>query len=102
EMNASDWRSTIEPDPASSGGMAVRLGIKEVRSVGDDLAKRIAACRPYASFDDLVRRAGVTLPAAEALATAWALRCLGHDRRAGLWAAGATVQCGAASADRPT
>jgi error-prone DNA polymerase len=97
DVNASDWWCTLEPDETSTGGVAVRLGVKEVRAVGEDLAKRIAACRPYVDFDDLIRRAGVPLPAAEALATAGALECIGLDRRAGLWAAGATVQAGSAT-----
>jgi error-prone DNA polymerase len=92
DVNASDWWCTLEPDERSTGGQAVRLGIKEVRSIGDDLAKRIAAGRPYASMEDLVRRAAVPLPAVESLATAGAFRSLGHDRRSALWAAGATAQ----------
>jgi error-prone DNA polymerase len=95
DVNESDWWSTLEPDADSEGGVAVRLGIKEVRAVGEDLAKRIAANRPYTSMDDLVRRAEVPLPAIEALATAGAFRSLGLDRRAALWAAGATAQGGA-------
>jgi error-prone DNA polymerase len=88
DVNHSDWWSTLEGDDV------VRLGIKEVRSVGADLAKRIAAGRPYASLEDVVRRAEVPLAAVEALATAGAFRSLGHDRRSALWAAGATVQAG--------
>src|SRR3990170_3015310 len=57
DVNHSDWWTTLEPDDRSAGGMAIRLGIKEVRSVGDDLAKRIAANRPYADMEDVVRRA---------------------------------------------
>jgi error-prone DNA polymerase len=92
DVNDSDWRCTVEADDTSVGGLAVRLGVKEVRAVGDDLAKAIAAGRPYASMEDLVRRADVPLPAIEALATAGAFRSLGHDRRSALWAAGATAQ----------
>jgi error-prone DNA polymerase len=92
DVNESDWGSTLEADPASAGAAALRLGVKEVRSVGDDLAKAIAAGRPYTSVEDLVRRADVPLPAVEALATAGALACFGLDRRAALWAAGATAQ----------
>ena len=95
DVNASDWWSTLEPD--GDGQAAVRLGIKEVRAVGEDLAKRIAANRPYTSMEDCVRRADVPLPAIEALATAGAFRSLGLDRREALWAAGATAQ---AAADR--
>jgi error-prone DNA polymerase len=95
DVNDSDWWSTLEADSSSEGGAAVRLGIKEVRAVGEDLAKRIAANRPYVSMEDCVRRAEVPLPAIEALATAGAFRSLGLDRRAALWAAGATAQGGA-------
>src|SRR5688572_27416390 len=92
DVNESDWWSTLEHDESSDRGAAVRLGIKEVRSIGEDLAKRVAANRPYTSMDDCVRRAEVPLPAIEALATAGAFRSLGLDRRAALWAAGATAQ----------
>jgi error-prone DNA polymerase len=102
DVNESDWCSTLEDLGATSRArrgsvhrereVAVRLGIKEVRAVGDDLAKWIAAGRPYRDLEDVVRRAGVPLPAMEALATAGAFRSLGHDRRSALWAAGATAQ----------
>ncbi len=92
DVNDSDWWCTLEPDSGSTGGMAVRLGVKEVRSVGDELAKRIATGRPYTSIEDVVRRAEVPLAAIEALATADAFRSLGHDRRSALWAAGALSQ----------
>ena len=94
DVNDSDWWSTLERDADSHRGAAVRLGIKEVRAVGEDLAKRIAANRPYTSMEDCVRRAEVPLPAIEALATAGAFRSLGLDRRDALWAAGAIAQGG--------
>src|SRR5438477_12424411 len=48
--------STLEPCFESTGGLAVRLGIDYVRSIGDDLAAEIAAGRPYRGVEDLVRR----------------------------------------------
>jgi error-prone DNA polymerase len=48
-----------------------------VKGVGDDLAKVIAAGRPYVDMEDLVRRSGVGRPALEALATSGALAGLG-------------------------
>ena len=62
----------------SAGGVAVRLGIEYVRTIGDDLAERIAAGRPYASMEDVVpaRRAD-RWPQVEALATAGAFGCFG-------------------------
>jgi error-prone DNA polymerase len=91
DVNASDWRATLEPDTTS---VRVRLGIDEVRNLGDEVAKRIAAGRPYASMEDLVRRTGVGLPALESLATAGAFGCFDAERREALWAAGAVAQAG--------
>ena len=86
-----------DPGGGGPGGPAVRLGIAYVRAVGDDLAERIAEGRPYASMEDLVRRAGVSQAQVEALATAGAFGCFGLERREALWAAGAVAQ---AKADR--
>jgi error-prone DNA polymerase len=110
DVNLSDAQATLEPLtsrcaheryalPSSPRRreFAVRLGIEYVRSIGDDLAKRIAERRPYTSMEDLARRTGVPLRAIEALATAGAFGCFGLERREALWAAGATAQ---ASADR--
>jgi error-prone DNA polymerase len=91
DVNASDARATLEP-LAQEEGFAVRLGIDDVRNLGDDLAARIAERRPYTSMEDLVRRTGAPLPAVEALATAGAFGCFGLERREALWAAGATAQ----------
>jgi error-prone DNA polymerase len=103
-------------DPATWGldGPAVRLGLSSVRSIGDDLAKEIAAGRPYRDMEDLVRRCGLNRAQLEALATAGAFACFdapgaspsasdqqneeaGMDRRQAIWAAGAAAQ---AHADR--
>jgi error-prone DNA polymerase len=92
DVNASGAGATLEPDDA---GPAVRLGVGSVRGVGDGLAERIAAGRPYADIEDLARRSGATLPQLEALATAGAFGCFGLDRRAALWGAGAVAQSGA-------
>jgi error-prone DNA polymerase len=89
------------PAPGSVGATArqpaVRLGLMAVRGVGEPVAQRIAANRPYASVEDLVRRAAPNRAQLEALATAGALEGLPardgapevHDRRRSLWAAGA-------------
>jgi error-prone DNA polymerase len=109
DLNASSATCTLEVDgrpspPAAPvlappetwghGGPAVRLGIAEVRGIGDDLAEQIADGRPYADPEDLARRVPLTLPQLEALATAGAFDCFGLSRRAALWAAGAAAQAG--------
>ncbi|MEQ8718439.1 MAG: error-prone DNA polymerase [Acidimicrobiales bacterium] len=93
-VNASADVATLEPAPGSAGGVAVRLGVASVRSVGDELAERIAAGRPYASMEDLRRRVGVGLPVLESLASAGAFGCFGLERREALWSAGAVAQTG--------
>jgi error-prone DNA polymerase len=80
------------PDTWGRGGPAVRLGIGSVRGIGADLAARIAAGRPYADMEDVARRTGAGLPVLEAMATAGAFACFGHERRGALWSAGAVAQ----------
>jgi error-prone DNA polymerase len=93
DLAASGDVATLEPCEGSHHGVAVRLGLGSVRHVGADLAREIAAGRPYASMEDLVRR----VPALqqhhlEALATAGAFGCFGLERREALWSAGALAQ----------
>jgi error-prone DNA polymerase len=102
DVNRSAATATLEPVAgkgglAGGGGPAVRLGLGYVRSLGEEMAERVADGRPYASMADLVRRTGVGEGHVEALATAGAFGSLGLERRAALWAAGAVAQ---ARADR--
>ncbi|MGH2684608.1 MAG: error-prone DNA polymerase, partial [Actinomycetota bacterium] len=92
DVNASAAKAVLEPQPGEEQAFAVRLGLSYVRSLGDDVAEQIAEGRPYADMEDLVRRAGLTLPQVEALATAGAFGCFDLDRREALWAAGAVAQ----------
>lgn len=74
------------------GRFAVRLGLAAVRGIGRTVAERIVAERdtdgPYASLEDLARRAGLTEEQLSALATAGAFDRLGLTRRQALWRAG--------------
>jgi error-prone DNA polymerase len=91
DVNLSAATATLEQEGC------VRLGIDYVRSLGEELAERVAEGRPYVSMADLVRRTGAGEGHVEALATAGAFGSLGLERRAALWAAGAVAQ---ARADR--
>jgi error-prone DNA polymerase len=91
DVNASSWDATLEPCADSAGGVAIRLGVGSVRDIGEPLAKALAAGRPFASLEDVVRRTGAGRSAMEALATAGAFGCFGLDRRRALWAAGAAA-----------
>jgi error-prone DNA polymerase len=71
--------------------LAVRLGLAQIRTIGEDLAGRIVAGQPYDSIEALMRHCRPTVAQAEALATAGALAALEPDRRRALWAAGAAA-----------
>jgi error-prone DNA polymerase len=72
--------------------LVIRLGLDQVRGMGAEVASRIAAGAPWASQEDLVRRAGASRAQLEALAMAGALDDLGESRRSLLWGSGAAAQ----------
>ena len=86
DVNESDAAATL-PDCDT-----VRLGIEYVRTIGKDMAARIAEGRPYESMEDVARRNALSQTHVEALATAGAFACFGIDWRAALWGAGAVSQ----------
>ncbi|HSF84443.1 MAG TPA: error-prone DNA polymerase, partial [Acidimicrobiia bacterium] len=84
-------------DPLRSA-VALRIGLRYVRNLGDAEITRIEAARqvggPFASAEDLAQRTGLPLDALETLAAAGALVPLGLGRREGIWAAGALAGMG--------
>jgi error-prone DNA polymerase len=93
DLNISLATATLEPCPESHNAVAVRLGVGSVRGLGTDLAKEIAAGRPYADLEDLVRRhPSLNVQQLEAMATAGLFTCFGLERREALWAVGAVAQ----------
>lgn len=102
EVNASGAKATLEPVEIPSSRQtlpptpAVRLGLESVRTIGPEVAERIAGGQPYDSMEDLVRRGALSRAQLEALATAGALDGLPHgsSRRDALWAAGAVAENG--------
>ncbi len=82
--------------------LAVRLGLSQVRTVGDDLAERITANAPYDDLEALMRRCQPTPAQAEALATSGALAVFEPDRRRALWAAGAAAKARPDQLERTT
>jgi error-prone DNA polymerase len=93
--NASAWDCTLEPDPGSAGGLALRLGLRMVAGLAEAEGRAVAKARrtgngaPYASVGEVARRAGVGRRALEALAAADAFAGVATPRRGALWAAGA-------------
>jgi error-prone DNA polymerase len=87
-VNASHWDCTLEP--MDNGDLAVRLGMRQVRGLANLDAARIIAARgdePYASVDDLWRRASAPTGSLVRLAQADAFReSMGLARREAFWA----------------
>jgi error-prone DNA polymerase len=88
-LNASRWDCTLEPTERE-GPFAVRLGLRMVRGLANADAATLVTARadqPYASVDDLWRRAGVPAASLVQLAEADAFRpSLKLARREALWA----------------
>jgi len=121
DVNASWHDCTIEPADAGPGeiveylggswrrgrgaaddpirpAVAVRMGLRYVRNLGESEITRIEAARmlggAFESPVDLAHRTGLPLDALEGLAAAGALESVGLGRREGLWAAGALAEIG--------
>src|SRR6056297_241594 len=86
-INASCWDNTLEPD--GRGGLALRLGFRQVRGLARDEADWIAAARGngYLGPEDVWRRAGTGPALLARLAEADAFAGLGITRRDALWQA---------------
>ncbi|MGN2436867.1 error-prone DNA polymerase [Pseudomonas syringae] len=98
DVRYSHWDCTLEPldHPDSTRNLAIRLGLRMLRSFREEDALRIEAARakrPFADATDLTQRAGLDSRAAEALADSGALRGLiGHRHRARWEVAGVEAQ----------
>ena len=92
DVNESLWDCTLEAvAPGTSGAMALRLGLREIKGLRAAeaeklVAARAALARPFADPRELWRRAGLALGALEALARADAFGSMGLTRRTALWA----------------
>ena len=86
-INASYWDNVMEPD--GQGGLALRLGFRQIKGLSEDDACWLTAARGngYMEVEDLWRRAGLNPPVITRLAEADAFAALGLNRREALWAA---------------
>ena len=87
DINASYWDNVMEPD--GRGGLALRLGFRQIKGLREDDAAWIAAARGngYLGVADVWRRAGLPPRQIDALAGADAFASLGLGRREALWEA---------------
>jgi len=86
-INHSYWDNVMEPD--GSGGLALRLGFRQIRRLPRDEADWIVSARGngYTSVEDVWRRAGTPPRYLHLLAEADVFATLGLNRREALWEA---------------
>ncbi|NHQ74769.1 DNA polymerase III subunit alpha [Roseovarius gahaiensis] len=86
-INASFWDNVMEPDEA--GGLALRLGFRQIKGLSEEDAVWITAARGngYRQVGDVWRRAGVSPATVTRLAEADSFAALGLSRREALWQA---------------
>jgi DNA-directed DNA polymerase III PolC len=87
DINMSHWDNVMEPD--GNGGLALRLGFRQVKRMAETEAEWIVAARGngFRSVEDVWRRAGIQPRYIAALADADAFAGLGLTRREALWEA---------------
>ncbi len=85
DVNASGWDNSLERK--ADGSLALRLGFRQVDGFREEWATQIADARaaPFASVEELARRANLPSRALRLLAEADACRSMGLDRRPALW-----------------
>ncbi len=91
DVNYSDWDCTLEPGGSPSGpggGYALRLGLRQVKGIGQEDAEWLMAARGNGYRDpvSIWRRAGIAAPILEKLARADAFSSMSLSRRDALWA----------------
>jgi error-prone DNA polymerase len=85
DVNFSDWDNTLEP---CEGGLALRLGFRQVSGFREDWAKTLLASRAngYRAVSEVARRVRLPKRAFIILAEADSFRSISMDRREILWA----------------
>jgi error-prone DNA polymerase len=118
DVNHSDWDSTLQPGSNAAERLhelhrdmrcdvrarhAIRLGLREIKGLGEEDAQLIMARRgiAYDSVRDLWLRTGLPTRTLERLADADAFGSLGLTRRDALWAAKALGRVGDRDDDLP-
>jgi error-prone DNA polymerase len=89
DVTRSSWKCTIEADGA------LRLGLRYVAGLRQNVADRIVAARPFSSVEELARRAEPSAGELVTLASVGALNAIaGESRRAALWKTAALGRSG--------
>jgi len=84
----SSWDCTLEPSQQSTGGFAVRMGLRYVKGLRERDWERIDGARrqvPFVSLEDFVQRSELEEGVLSTLAEAGAFEGFAIDRRSALW-----------------
>lgn len=90
DVRYSDWDCSLEP--GADGDPLLRLGLRQVKGLGEAAGQRLVEARrqaPFGDVQDLCDRAGLDRKALGALAEAAALRALAGHRHRARWEAAA-------------
>ena len=88
DLLLSERNCTVEPNNASTGGYALRLGLRYVKGISDkDLQAIESVPKQFQSIQDLAHKTGLSKTALRKLAQAGALQGLSTNRRGALWEA---------------
>jgi len=90
DIKESEWDCTLEPSPKSTGGYAVRMGLRHVNGFGtreEEAFRAIAdSGKPLRDLEDLVSRTRLPQNAYQRLAESGALSRMVPGRRDAIWA----------------
>jgi error-prone DNA polymerase len=89
DVARSDWDCTLEPDASSAGGVALRMGMRMVRGLREEQARKIGdsigARGVPRTIKDLWRRSDVLVASLRSLAAADAFGSMGLTRQQAQW-----------------
>ena len=88
DVNFSTWDNTLELDANSTGGLALRLGFRQIEGFREDWADTLVGTRGnrFDAVTDLARKAKLPKRALVILAEADSFQSINKDRREILWA----------------
>ena len=88
DVQRSMWNCTLEPRVESAGKLALRMGLRYIKGLGETDWKTIEEARsvsPFESLSDFVRRTRLDEGALSMLAEAGAFESFSQERRAVFW-----------------
>jgi error-prone DNA polymerase len=92
DIARSNWRCTLEALPSPASGDGLRMGLRYVAGLREEIAlaiERTRAERPFDSLADFTARVGLNRRELDALAYAGAFAAFGMTRRDAMWNAAA-------------